>query len=118
MVTPNRHLDIAKYTSRLRPANAVFSLGEIKKRQMSPSFAPQHLAVGRADLQQPNEKKTGREIMFEYQAVMSIVERTRKGPGIGIGRRKFGRICQRFWFALGCASRGIRIWIACLGQAC
>jgi hypothetical protein len=84
-ITPTGHLDIAKYTSRLRPTNAVFSLGEIKKRQMSPSFVPQHLAVGRADLQQPNEKKTDREIMFEYQAVMSIVERTQKGPGIGIG---------------------------------
>ena len=72
-MAPTGHLDIRKIHKSADAAERHFSLREIKKRQMSPSFVPRHLAVGRADLQQPNEKKANREIMFEYQSVMSIV---------------------------------------------
>ena len=84
-IVPTGHSDIRKIHKSANVDERHFSLGEIKKRPMSPSFVPQHVAVGRADLQQPNEKKNNREIMFEYQAVMSIVAATHKGPGIGIG---------------------------------
>jgi hypothetical protein len=84
-IAPTGHLDIRKIHRSTDADEAVFSPSEIKSARRHPDFVRQHLAVGRANLQQPNEKKTYREIMFEYQAVMSIVERTHKGPGIGIG---------------------------------
>jgi hypothetical protein len=43
----------------LRPA---FSLGEIKKNLISPSFARKHLTVGPTGLQQPIAKKDNQEI--------------------------------------------------------
>ena len=57
-IAPTGHLDIRKIHKSAHAAEHRFSLGEIKKRQMSPGFVPPHLAVGRADPQQPNEKKT------------------------------------------------------------
>jgi hypothetical protein len=84
-IAPTGHSDIRKIHKSTDADERHFFAQRIKKRPTLPCFVPQHVAVGRAELQHPNEKNTNREIMFEYQAVMSIVAPTHKGSGIGIG---------------------------------
>ena len=44
----------------------------------------------------------------QYQSVMSAPELTPGARNSNPGRRKFGRICQRFWFAHCCGSRRLQ----------
>jgi hypothetical protein len=42
-------------------------------------------------------QKIRHEIAFEYQVLIDVVESPLRTRYSGHGRRKFGRICQRFW---------------------
>jgi hypothetical protein len=85
-------------------ANGI-SLSESQKVRDSPGFHPEHVVPRRACPQRAIAKKIGQEIMFQYQLVMSIVGLPPQITDSMRGRRKFGRIYQRFWFARCCGSR-------------
>jgi hypothetical protein len=46
--------------------------------------------------------------MLQYQVVIDIIELIHKTRYAGLGRRKFGRIYQCFWFAHCCGSRRLQ----------
>jgi hypothetical protein len=83
-------------------------LAKSKKPQISPSF---ELSINGDCLQQVMRKSHSQEIISFFQLVIRSIEITGDDSAYDPRRRKFGRICQRFWLSRCCGSRRFAIRI-------
>jgi hypothetical protein len=103
--SPPLHQTFPKQASRLT-ANGIFA------RRNRDSFgcrlSRSAASPNQRALSATRNKKESLKIITQYQIVMSAAERILGARNSNPGRRKFGRICQRFWFARCCGSRRLQ----------
>ncbi|MEO6839424.1 MAG: hypothetical protein ABI192_01535 [Bradyrhizobium sp.] len=101
-IAPTGHHDgmdiVTKYTNRAW-ANGNFSRDRVKKASdIRPALAGTHNAPAGRLVRVIRGMKNGSKIGVQYQPIMSVIELARRARYSEGGRRKFGRIYQRFWF--------------------